>query len=426
MPITYQQDVNIHRNHVSRRDFVRYVSAGSVAAGTLGFQDLMAAKAKELRKQGKSMILMFMQGGPSQFETFDPKPGISTGGPTKSIKTAVSGIEIAQGWEKTAAAMKDITLIRSMTNREGNHRRAAYQARTGYLPSGSVKHPSLAANIAKQIADPEFDLPSVVGIGRSQGAGFLGVDYEPFLVANAGRLPNNVATTVPEPRYQRRLGLLNRLENDFAASGGKTVVENHRRIYEKASKMVLSSSVKAFDISDESAALKAKYGDNNFGRGCLLARRLVESGVTFVEISSNGWDTHNDNFNRINTLAGQVDPAFAALVTDLKDRGRLDDTLVVWMGEFGRTPRVNPRTGRDHYPRVFNMAVAGGGVKGGQVIGASNKTGTAVADRPVTVPDLLCSFCHSVKINPRIENISPLGRPMKIVDGGKTVTELFG
>lgn len=425
MTITHHEHVRMSRHHASRRGFLRYVSAGTIAAGTLGFQDLMSVQAEELRKQGKSMILMFMQGGPSQFETFDPKPGKTNGGPTKSIKTAVSGIDIAEGWEKTAAAMKDIAIIRSMTNREGNHRRAAYQLRTGYVPSGSVKHPSFGANIARQTADPKFELPSVVAIGRTQGAGFLGVDYEPFQVANAGRLPNNVATAVPTSRYNRRLGLLGRLEEDFAARGGKVVVGNHQRIYGKASKMVLSPTVKAFDISSESASLKAKYGNSNFGRGCLLARRLVEAGVTFVEVTSNGWDTHNDNFNRIKPLAGQVDPAFAALVTDLKDRGKLDDTLVVWMGEFGRTPRVNGRTGRDHYPRVFNVAVAGGGVKGGQVIGASNKTGTAVANTPVTVPDLLCSFCHSLKVDPRIENISPLGRPMKIVDGGKVVKSLF-
>ncbi|GAB4150054.1 MAG: DUF1501 domain-containing protein [Planctomycetaceae bacterium] len=425
MTLTYHQDVTIHRNHVSRRGFLRTVSAGSIAAGTLGFHDLMAVQAEELRKRGKSMILLFMQGGPSQFETFDPKPGTSNGGPTKAIDTAVPGIQIAQGWEKTAAAMKDIALVRSMTNREGNHRRAAYQMRTGYLPSGSVKHPSLGANFAKQLADPNFELPSVVGIGRSQGAGFLGVDYEPFMVSNPGQLPNNVATTVTEPRYHRRLGLLDQLEDDFAKRGGKTVVNNHRRIYGKASKMVLSKDVKAFDISSEPESIKAKYGNSNFGRACLLGRRLVETGVTFVEIASNGWDTHNDNFNRINTLAGQVDPAFAALVTDLKERGQLDDTLVVWMGEFGRTPRINPRTGRDHYPRVFNVAMAGCGIKGGQVIGASDKNGTAVADKPVTVPDLLCTFCEALKVNPRIENISPLGRPMKIVDGGKPVKELF-
>jgi hypothetical protein len=313
-----------------------------------------------------------------------------------------------------------------MTNREGNHQRASYQLHTGYVPSGSVKHPSLGANIAKQLADPTCELPAVVGIGRAQGAGFLGVDYEPFIVFRPGSPPQNVATQTSTSRYTRRLGLLDQLEDDFAARGGKVVVNNHKRLYGKASKMVLSPNVKAFDISAEPKSVRDKYGSGNFGQGCLLARRLVEHGVTFVEVSSNGWDTHQDNFNRVKTLAGQVDPGFAALVADLKQRGRLDKTLVVWMGEFGRTPRVNPRTGRDHYPRAFNIAIAGCGVKGGQVIGATSETGTRITDHPVSVPDLFCSICHAMKINPRIENISPLGRPMKIVDGGNVVKGLFG
>ena len=227
-------------------------------------------------------------------------------------------------------------------------------------------------------------------------------------------------------RYSRRLGLLDKLEDDFAGRGGQIVVDNHRRLYQKASKMVLSSSVKAFDINEEPENVRAKYGDSDFGRGCLLARRLVEAGVTFVEVQSRGWDTHDDVFNRVNKLASDVDPGFAALVSDLKERGRLDRTLVVWMGEFGRTPKVNPRGGRDHWPSVFNVAIAGGGVRGGQVIGASAADGTGVQDRPVTIPDLFCSVCKSLDVNPRIESISPLGRPLKIVDGGKPVDELFG
>ena len=167
------------------------------------------------------------------------------------------------------------------------------------------------------------------------------------------------------------------------------------------------------------------YGNSPFGRGCLLARRLVEAGVTFVEVASGGWDTHQDNFDRTKNLAGQVDPALAGLIADLKTRGQLERTLVVWMGEFGRTPRVNPRTGRDHYPRVFNAAIAGGGIRGGQVIGSSTDDGSAVKDQPVTVPDLFCSICKSLKVNPAAQNISPLGRPMKIVDGGQPIEQLF-
>ena len=425
MSVFHHQHVNTHRQGFSRRSFLHSVSAGTIAAGTLSFRDLMSLQAAELRKQGRSMILLWMQGGPSQMETFDPKPGHENGGPTKAIDTAVPGIHIANGWEQTAKVMQEIALIRSMTNREGNHQRATYQMHTGYVPSGSVKHPSLGANIASQLANPDFDLPAVVSVGPTVGAGFLGVDYEPFVVGNPGQLPANVARPVPEKRYNRRLRLLGRLEEDFADRGGKVVVDNHRRLYGKASNMVLSSQVKAFDINNESQDLRDRYGNTNFGRGCLLARRLVEAGTTFVEVRSGGWDTHQDNFDRVSTLAGQVDPAMATLIADLKERGQLERTLVVWMGEFGRSPRVNPRTGRDHYPRVFNMAMAGGGVKGGQVIGSSTGNGTAVKDGRVTVADLFCSICRSLNVDPRTENISPLGRPMKIVDGGKVVEQLF-
>ena len=389
----------------------------------------MSLQAAELRKQGKSMILLWMGGGPSQFETFDPKPNHANGGETKAISTSVSGIQIAQGWEKTAAVIDDLAIIRSMTNKEGSHPRATYQMHTGYIPSGSVKHPSLAASIAKEISDPQFELPAVVSVGQTQGAGFLGVQYEPFMVQDPSRMPQNVATGVPTNRYSRRLGLLDRLEDEFADRGGEIVVKNHRDLYGKTSKMVLSSELKAFDISDEPTSMKEMYGDSNFGRGCMLARRLVEAGTTFVEISSRGqggnWDTHDNLYERVGNLSASIDPATAGLVTDLKDRGLLENTLVVWMGEFGRTPRINPRGGRDHYPRVFNAAMAGCGIKGGQVIGSSTADGTAVADDPVTANDLFCTICKSLDVDPRKENMSPLGRPMKIVDGGAPVEKLF-
>ena len=430
MSLFHHEYVQTGRWGLSRRSFLHTVSAGSVAAGTLSFRDLMSLQAAELRKQGRAMILLWMQGGPSHLETFDPKPGTSNAGKTKAISTSISGVQIANGWDKTAKVMQDIALIRSMTNKEGNHRRATYQLHTGYAPSGSVKHPSLGANVARELTDPNLDLPAVVSMGRGgrfiPGAGFLGVDYEPFIVANPGAMPQNVATTVPRGRYTRRLGLLTELEQDFASRGGRVVVDNHRRLYKKTSGMVLSPHVKAFDISEEPESLRAQYGDTPFGKSCLLARRLVEAGVTFVEASIGSWDTHTDIYNRIDKLAGETDPALAALVADLKERGMLEKTLVVWMGEFGRTPRINARGGRDHYPRVFNAAVAGGGIRGGQVIGQSDQGGTAVKDHPVKVNDLFCTICKSLHIDPRKERISPLGRPMKIVDGGKPVEQLFG
>ena len=426
MNLFHHQAVSLSRGGVTRRSFLHAVSASALAAGTLNFRDLISLNAEDLRQQGMSMILLYMQGGPSQFETFDPKPGQETGGPTKAIATATNGIEIAEGWDSVAKQMNDIALIRSMTNKEGNHQRASYQLHTGYVPSGSVKHPSLGSAIAKEIGDPAHDLPAVVSVGRTVGAGFLGVDYEPFAVQNPGQIPQNVSSQIDTSRFARRLGVLDELEQDFAERGGETVVANHKKLYEKTRKLVLSPQVKTFDLSSEPKELQDKYGNSQFGRGCLLARRLVEAGVTFVEVSLGNWDTHDDNFNRVKTLSGQCDPGFAALVADLKDRGRLEKTLVVWVGEFGRTPRINPRTGRDHYPRVFNAAIAGGGIKGGQVIGASTKDGMAVDHDPVSVADLFSTICKSLHVDPKKENMSPIGRPLKIVDGGQPVEKLFG
>uniref|UniRef100_A0A7C4LMP5 DUF1501 domain-containing protein n=1 Tax=Schlesneria paludicola TaxID=360056 RepID=A0A7C4LMP5_9PLAN len=430
---SWQEHVRINRQGVSRRGFVHAVSAAALAAGTLSFRDLITVRADELRKRGRSFILLWMQGGPSHLDTFDPKPGTENGGDTQAIDTAVPGIHIAAPWHETAKVLGELAIVRSLTNKEGQHDRATYQLHTGYIPSGSVKHPSLGSNIAREIGPKDLDVPAVVTIGGGRGgagvsgmgAGFLGVDYEPFHVADPNRLPENVATGTSEARYRRRLALLGRIEEEFAQRGGEVVVDNHRRIYDKAAKLVLSPNTKAFDLSQEPAAVKQKYGNNSFGLGCLLARRLVEAGVTFVEVQHGNWDTHQDNFTRVPELSGQVDPALAALINDLKERGLLETTLVAWMGEFGRTPRINPRGGRDHYPRVFSAVLAGGGVRGGQVIGASTNDGTAVLHDPVTVPDLFCSICKSLGVDPAKENMSPLGRPMKIVDGGRPVDQLF-
>jgi hypothetical protein len=407
-----------------RRDFLRSVGLGGVG---LSFTDWMAVHADVLRQRRMACILLWMAGGPSQFETFDPKPEHANGGETEVIETVVPGVQIARGWEKTAAVMNRIALVRSMTNKEGNHARASYHLHTGYLPTGTLKHPNFGCNVAAELCDTAFDLPHMVSIGGpTVGAGFLGVSYEPFQVTSAERPPTNVALQVPSTRFDRRLRLLGALENaGFERRGGYDRVQEHKALYAQTAALVKSPRMEAFDISKEESTLRDAYGRTPFGQGCLLARRLVEAGVTFVEVQSRGWDTHDNGKDRIGTLASAVDPGFATLVTDLQQRGLLDSTLVVWMGEFGRTPRVNPRAGRDHFPRAFSMAMAGAGVRGGSVIGATSKDGTDVTDRPVTVPDLLASFCSALKIDAGKENMTSVGRPMKIVDGGEAVHELF-
>ena len=326
--------------------------------------------------------------------------------------------------------MNDVAVIRSMTTKEGNHQRAAFLLHTSYAPTASVIHPTLGSVVSKQIRDQQCELPAFVRIGprfaNSGSGGLLGRDFDPFAVTSAGRMPNNAQPATDTDRYRRRLGLLGKLEASSSASEIPAQAEEHRQLYDKASQMILSPQMQAFDITKETDAVRDAYGKSEFGTGCLLARRLIESGVTFVEVGLGNWDTHQDNFAGVKRLTEQLDQPYAHLIADLKDRGLLDNTLVIWMGEFGRTPRINPRAGRDHFPRAFSVALSGGGVRGGQVIGSTDAGGETVTDRPVTVQDLFQTFYKSLKIDAKLENMSPIGRPIKVVDGGASITEVFG
>jgi hypothetical protein len=433
---------------VHRRDFLRVAAATGAAAGMMSWTDAICMSAEDMRKRGMACILLWMAGGPSQFETFSPKPDHENGGETKAIATSVAGIQIADSLPKVAGVMKDLAIVRSMTSKEGSHPRASFLLHHGYLPMGGVKFPTLGSHVAHQIGDPKFDLPSFVRIGGrradSGGAGFLGVDYDPFELRNPEAKPENTipATSVlskrqvrrgvkpvdpgDDDRYARRLALLDRLQGDFGKVEGADIVADHRKLIRKSSTMILSPRMEAFDLSKEADKMRDAYGRTPFGAGCLLARRLVEAGVTFVEIDLGGWDTHEDNFTRVGERNQLLDQPMAQLIIDLKQRGMLDRTLVLWMGEFGRTPRINARAGRDHYPRAFNVALAGGGIRGGQVIGETDAGGTDVTDRPVTVSDLLRTVYTTLGIDADHENMSRIGRPIKIVDGGAVVKELLG
>ena len=415
---------------VHRRDFLRAAGAAGVAAGAMSWTDAICLSADELRKQGKACILLWMSGGPSQFETFSPKPGHANGGETKAISTAVPGIEIADSLPNVAKVMNDLAIVRSMTSREGSHPRASFLLHHAYLPMGGVKFPTLGSQVANQIGDKSFDLPSFVRVGgrgaEMGGGGFLGVDFDPLVLQNPERPPENSQPGVVDARFTRRLDLLNRMETDFGGVEGADVVANHQKLVKKSADMIRSPRMAAFDLEKEPAAMRDAYGRSQFGAGCLLARRLLEAGVTFVEVVAGGWDTHDDNFTRVSNLNSQIDQPMAQLINDLKQRGMLERTMVIWMGEFGRTPRINARGGRDHFPNAFNVALAGGGIRGGQVIGKTDAGGERVTDRPVTVSDLFRTVYTALGIDSDYENMSHIGRPIKLVDGGEIVKELLG
>lgn len=428
--LTRQLRISVNRDGVlARRDFLRGVSLAGLAGGLLHWTDLVSLKADELRQRGKACILLWMQGGPTQFETFDPKPGHENGGETKAISTAVPGLQLADNLPNLAKVAGELAVVRSMSTKEGNHQRASFLLHTSYVPTASVHHPAMGSVVAERLGSLDAELPSFVRIGRrfanASNGGLLGADYNAFLVQTAGKLPDNVQPSTDQARYERRLDLISRLEGASGVSATSPELAEHRGLYKKASRMLLSPRMEAFDLDREPAQIREAYGKTDFGSGCLLARRLVEAGVTFVEVGLGNWDTHNDNFARARGLCQELDQPFAALIEDLKSRGMLDQTLIVWMGEFGRTPRINARGGRDHYPRAFSAALAGGGVRGGRVIGGTDPGGVEVAQRAVSAQDLFRTIYKSLGIDADRENMSPIGRPIKIVDGGQAIDELF-
>jgi hypothetical protein len=380
-------------------------------------------------------------------ETFDPHQGHENGGPTKAIETSVPGIRIAEHLPKLAGQMQDLAVIRSMTTKEGDHTRATYYLRTGYLPQGPLLYPAMGSVLGKSLQREASDLPACISINPFRSlspaaftSGFLGPAWSPLVVASETGAENDVSFRVrnlkPADRLSgqqvdERLRLLGVLEQSFLAERPDVPVRSHLQSYERAVRMMKSSSVEAFQLEQEDEALREAYGRNPFGQGCLLARRLVERGVPFVEVSLNsltddvgpGWDTHVDNFKAVADLCGVLDPAWTTLLTDLRQRGLLQNTLVIWMGEFGRTPKINPSGGRDHWPGSWSAVLGGGGIRGGQVWGSVSDDGLEIRENPVRVPDLMATICRGLGLDPAMTNLSNIGRPIPLADHGATAIE---
>jgi uncharacterized protein (DUF1501 family) len=315
-----------------------------------------------------------------------------------------------------------------MSTREADHNRGRYYMHTGYVPDANVDYPSYGAVIAHELMDqrPELEIPPFVSVGgASEGPGFLGMSWAPFSVSSNGRV-RNLEMSLAKDRLMQRQIALKTIEDSFISQKRGGVVEDHRKVLGKTFDLLTSAQMQAFEVEKEPEEMKEKYGKNNFGQGCLLARRLVEAGVPFVEVDLGGWDNHQGIFRTLeNDRLPVLDRAMAALTEDLEQRGLLQDTVIVWMGEFGRTPRINADAGRDHWARAWSVVVGGGGIKGGQAVGGTNEDGTEIIGDPYSSEDLMASVCQALGISLETTFTSKNGRPMKIANSGKIIKELF-
>lgn len=444
---------------VTRRDFLH---VGGLLPMGLGIADVFALQAaaagrhaKPIAGKAKSCILIWLDGGPSHLETFDLKPDApkEVRGPFQSIATAVPGIDIGDLLPETGKRMKDVAVIRSMTSPLGEHNFGTHYLMTGYKPTPVLEYPSFGSVVAHlrrqngvlpgNVAVPNFR----VGGGRLSGNGYLPQGTQPFSLGKERTKTGDPAQQgfrvrdldfypgVTATRVRRRQDFLRALDGveRAADSSGKMPAGE----FEQAYRLITSKDAKqAFDLSAEKEKTRNRYGRRTIGQSCLLARRLVERGVPFVTVNNRGWDTHNDLYTRLKEgytgakkpvgLIPSLDLAFSALIEDLSERGLLDETLIVVMGEFGRTPKLNTQGGRDHWPRVFSVALAGGGIRGGQVVGESDAVGESPKRRPITPADLACTIYRALGIDPALELKTADGRPVRINQGGEAIRELLG
>ena len=412
-----------------RRHFLRHIAASVATVPTLQFLSHLDANAAQVRKNQKACILLWMSGGPPTIDIWDLKPGSKNGGEFKPISTK-GDLQISEHMPETAKVMDNLAVIRSMSTREADHGRGRYYLHTTYVPNPTVVHPTFGSVVSRELGPqrPNLEIPSFVSIGGASGSpGFLGTMHAPFVVGSNGEIRNADLGGMNADRLKQRLSMLDVIETNFIQSGRGETPQAHKDVYQKAVNLMTSAQMSAFKVADEPAAVQEAYGNNNFGRGCLMARRLVESGVPFVEVDMGGWDLHQDVFN---TLRDQrlpvLDKAIAALVRDLKQRGLFEHTVVVWMGEFGRTPRINQNVGRDHWAASWSVMVGGGGLQGGQAIGATDENGTSIVGKSYLPGDVWATVGHALGIPLDKVYTSKRGRPMKIANGGQPIAELIG
>jgi uncharacterized protein (DUF1501 family) len=417
----------------TRRAFLSHAARTLLGVHLVPMFGPTLSAAPAANAKAKHVIYLFMAGGMSHVDTFDPKPKKKDiMGKTEAIATKADGIQIGHYLPKTAQIMDKVCVINSMNSTQGAHEQGAYTMHTSYDMRGTIQHPSLGAWVLQLGGRIHPELPGFVAIDSSPdhvGGGFFGAKYAAAPIGNAtdGLKDSRRHDSVSADDFQRRLSLADRLNRDFHQKFPNADVKAYEELYREAVALMNSKDLDAFDIRRESAATRTLYGDSRFSQGCLLARRLVEKGVRFVEVQLGGWDTHYDNFTGVEGRCQEFDQAYAALITDLHARGKLAETLVVVATEFGRTPELNEQHngGRDHHPSAFTCLLAGGGVKGGYRHGETDASGSKVRKDMVTIQDFNATIGHALGLPVEKILYSPTKRPFQLADKGKPVTTLF-
>lgn len=430
----------------SRRQLLQSTAIGLGGASVSGWFPAFANELAPQPRRTRHCILLWMSGGPAQTDTFDMKPGHANGGEFKEIQTKAPGLRFSEHLPKLAAMADKLVAVRGLSTKEGDHGRGTYLMRTGHVPMGAVQYPSIGSSLANQLGRQDLTLPSYVSVGPyrafNQDAfspGFLGPKYSPLIVG-AADIPGAMNAPgqgfpelkvqsldrqagITDARMNKRLELWKGLQAEFLGANRGTAAITHNSVYAGAVQLMNSQDAKAFDLSQEPEKLREEYGRTVFGQGCLMARRLIEQGVAFVEVSLGtssggvGWDTHADNFNAIKALSSALDSGWATLMKDLDERGLLESTTILWMGEFGRTPQINNNSGRDHFPNAWSAVLAGGGIAGGQAWGQTSDDGTTVVEGKVSASDLLATVCQAVGVGPEVSQMDANGRPIPITEG---------
>ncbi|HZL89062.1 MAG TPA: DUF1501 domain-containing protein [Pirellulaceae bacterium] len=432
---------------ISRRDLLGVAtSAGACTVSASVWLPVLAAHAAEKGVKHKSCILLYMLGGPSHIDTFDLKHGTETATEFQPIATSVPGIQISEHLPQIARHMHHAAIIRSMSTAEADHDRGRYLMHTGYpRGSGGVPWPSMGALVSSELGQSGFLLPNFVVCNLKDRldptfTGYLPPEHKGLILPDLDRGIDDVRPAVVQSEFDDRLDLVKKLDDAFKGKYRAPSTVAHQANYRRAADLMRAEKLKAFDLSLEPADNLSRYsprqygagdasynGLKDFGKGCLLARRLVESGVPFVEVVLTGWDTHQNNFAGTKKVSEVLDPAWSALIEDLEHRGLLDSTLVIWMGEFGRTPKINPNGGRDHFARAWSTVLMGGGIRGSQVIGRTDRNGAAVEDRPVSARDFMATICQILGIDWQKLNEGPGGRTVRVTEkGAEPIGELAG